>query len=136
MFRKLVTFSAFLLAAPILSAADEKTTVDKLHERIVKQAKEATEADMKPYQEAIPRTDVGFEMVPIRGGEFKMGTPDSEKGRKPAEGPQHSVKIDPFWMGKYEVTWDQYRMFMFTQMAKEADNKDEVVDAVSRPTRP
>jgi formylglycine-generating enzyme required for sulfatase activity len=136
LFRKLVAFSVFLLPGCILSAADERATVDKLHERIVKQTKEATEADMKPYKEAIPRTDVSFEMVPIRGGEFKMGTPDSEKGHKPDEGPLHSVKVDPFWMGKYEVTWDQYRMFMFTQMAKEADNKDEVVDAVSRPTRP
>ena len=46
------------------------------------------------------------------------------------------MKIDPFWMGKYEVTWDEYRLFMFSNMAKEDVNKDEVVDAISRPTRP
>ena len=39
-------------------------------------------------------------------------------------------------MGKYEVTWDEYRLFMFSNMAKEDVNKDEVVDAISRPTRP
>lgn len=65
-----------------------------------------------------------------------MGTPDSEKDRKQDEGPQHKVKIDPFWMGKYEVTWDEYRLFMFANQAGETTNKDQLVDGVSRPTRP
>ena len=39
-------------------------------------------------------------------------------------------------MQKHEVTWDEYRLFMFSQMAKEDVNKDQVVDAISRPTRP
>ena len=52
------------------------------------------------------------------------------------ESPQRKVKLDPFWMGKYEVTWDEYRLFMFSNMAKEDVNKDAVVDAISRPTRP
>lgn len=126
----------FLLIGGTIIAADEKATIEKLHERIVKETKEKSEADMKAYKAAIPHTDVGFEMVPIKSGEFKMGTPDSEKGHKADESPQRSVKIDPFWMGKFEVTWDEYRLFMFSQMAKEAENKDEVVDAISRPTRP
>ena len=36
----------------------------------------------------------------ISGGTFTMGSPDSEQGRKEDEGPQHQVKISPFWMGK------------------------------------
>jgi formylglycine-generating enzyme required for sulfatase activity len=46
------------------------------------------------------------------------------------------VTIDPFWMGKYEVTWDEYRLFMFSQQAGEVPGKDQDVDAISRPTRP
>jgi formylglycine-generating enzyme required for sulfatase activity len=115
---------------------DENATVAQAHARIVKESKEKSEADMKPYQEAIPRTDVSFEMMPIKGGSFQMGTPETEKGRGKDEGPQHTVKIAPFWMDKNEVTWDEYRLFMFSQMAKEDVNRDDVVDAISRPTRP
>lgn len=128
-------FLLFVLSG-LLCFADEKATVEKIHERIAKQTKEKSEGEMKPYKASIPHTDVSFEMLPIRGGEFKMGTPDSEKGRKSDEGPQRSVKVDPFWMGKFEVSWDEYRLFMFSTMANEAANKDEAVDAISRPTRP
>jgi formylglycine-generating enzyme required for sulfatase activity len=37
---------------------------------------------------------------------------------------------------EHEVTWDEYRLFMFAQQAGDTEGKDEVVDAVSRPTRP
>jgi formylglycine-generating enzyme required for sulfatase activity len=62
-------------------------------------------------------------MVAIPEGDFLMGSTNHKD-----EAPPHRVHIDPFWMDKYEVTWDQYRQFMFA--------KDEGVDAVSRPTRP
>src|SRR5690606_13080308 len=60
------------------------------------------------YTDTIPGTDISFEMVPIRGGEFLMGSPANEPGRDADEGPAHTVKVDPFWMGKFEVTWDEY----------------------------
>lgn len=120
----------------LLFAQVEEETVRKLHERIVKNSPEKSVAEMKPYKDTLPDSDVSFEMLPIPGGEFTMGTPDSESARKPDEGPQRKVKIDPFWMGKHEVTWDEYRFFMFKTMTKEAQNKDEVVDAISRPTSP
>src|SRR5271165_6511150 len=63
-------------------------------------------AEMKPYVEAITGADVKFEMVPIPGGEFVMGSPALEAKRNEDEGPQHPIKIAPFWMGKFEVTWD------------------------------
>ena len=40
-----------------------------------------------------------------------MGSPDSETGRFPAEGPQHSVQIASFALGRYEVTFDEYDVF-------------------------
>jgi formylglycine-generating enzyme required for sulfatase activity len=67
---------------------------------------------MVPYVEKIPGTDVTFEMIPIPGGEFLMGSPASEADRSEDEGPQVRVKVEPFWMGKCEVTWGEYRAFM------------------------
>src|SRR3984885_6895890 len=78
--------------------------------------------DFAAYQRTIPGTKITYEMVPIPAGDFVMGTPAKN------ESPPHPVHISAFWMGKYEVTWDEYRLFMF--------GRDDGADAVSRPTRP
>ena len=75
-------------------------------------------------------------MVPIPGGEFTMGSAVGEPDRREDEGPQRKVQVDPFWMGVHEVTWDIYRLFMFSRLADDAGAKDELVDGVSRPTPP
>lgn len=67
---------------------------------------------MVPYEATIPDTTITFEMVPIPGGEFMLGSPESEAGRRSDEGPQVRVKVAPFWMGKYEITWAEYQTFM------------------------
>ncbi len=102
----------------------------------------ATPADMKPYKQKIRDTDVVFEMVPIPGGEFVMGSPEGEEGRNDDEGPQHKVRIEPFWMGKCEVTWDEYDTWRLRldqqrrQLAgRTADAIDLKADATTRPTK-
>ena len=67
---------------------------------------------MVPYKANIPGSDVEFEMVPIAGGKFRMGSPDAESDRRTDEGPQFEVIVEPFWMGKYEVTWAEYKLYM------------------------
>lgn len=67
---------------------------------------------MVAYEETIPGTDIKFHMVPIPGGHFLFGSPDTEDGREDEEGPQVSVIMNPFWMGKYEVTWKEFQPFM------------------------
>ena len=52
-------------------------------------------------------------VVPIPGGEFLLGSPESEEGRNEDEGPQRRVSVEPFWMGKHEVTWDEYDIWTF-----------------------
>src|SRR5690349_743412 len=54
---------------------------------------------MVPYVEKIPGTDVSFEMIPVPGGEFLMGSSAKEAHRKKDEGPQVRVKVEPFWIG-------------------------------------
>lgn len=64
----------------------------------------------------ISNASVSFDMVYIPGGEFEMGSPENEPDRKPDEGPVHKVKVNPFWIGKYEVTWDEYEQFFIGQV--------------------
>jgi formylglycine-generating enzyme required for sulfatase activity len=49
------------------------------------------------------------EMVVVPAGNFMMGSPTSEKGREPREGPRHRVTIArPFAVGKFEVTFAEW----------------------------
>jgi formylglycine-generating enzyme required for sulfatase activity len=93
----------------------------------------------KEYDEKIAGTDVKFEMKPIPGGTFVMGSPDSEAGRSPDEGPQHPVTIRPFWMGKTEVTWDEYDLYWKQEEVAKRDALSpdiKTADAITRPTPP
>jgi formylglycine-generating enzyme required for sulfatase activity len=85
----------------------------------------------KSYRITIPGTTVSYEMAAIPAGEFEMGSQ-----AKPDEQPRRKVKVDGFWMQAHEVTWDEYRLFMFASQAGETGKPDQVVDAVSRPTKP
>jgi len=55
---------------------------------------------------------VKMELVWITAGSFQMGSPDSEQVRSSDEGPVHTVELDGFWMGKHEVTQEQYEVMM------------------------
>ncbi len=93
----------------------------------------------KSYVETIPGTQVKFEMVAIPGGTYMMGSPAREPGRSADEGPQHPVKIEPFWMGKCEVTWDEYDQYWKRDESVKPVNPtpiEKAADAVTRPTPP
>lgn len=97
---------------------------------------------MVPYKMTIPGTEVTFEMVPIPGGKFMMGSPDSEEDRQDNEGPQFEVEVEPFWMGKYEVTWAEYKRYMalygvfkeFEVRKMRPVTDDNKIDAITAPT--
>jgi formylglycine-generating enzyme required for sulfatase activity len=56
---------------------------------------------------------VKLEMVLIPAGEFLMGSPDSDTWARPSEKPQHRKRIaDPFHLGKYLVTQEQWESVM------------------------
>ena len=101
------------------------------------------ESEMKPYAEVIEHTELTIDMVPIPGGEFLMGSPDDEDDRSDDEGPQRKVQIAPFWMGKFEITWDQYDVWneevdqrMRKLLSIKETPRDVAVDGVSKPTEP
>ena len=105
-------------------------------------------ADFQPYIESIPGTNLKFMMIPIPGGEYTMGSPDTEAERQDNEGPQIKVRVEPFWMAACEVTWDEYDQFSFSYDIKAAKEQsksgvpavrtqnDVLADAVTRPTPP
>jgi formylglycine-generating enzyme required for sulfatase activity len=91
----------------------------------------------------VPKTGAEFTMMPIKAGTFLMGSPESEAGRRPDEGPQVKVTLDAFWIGKHEVTWNEYLPFQTTPIDRYKDGAkktpvatDELVDIVSSPTAP
>ena len=99
----------------------------------------AATGDVKPFSQQLTGTDVKFEMVPIPGGTFKMGSPETEKSRNDDEGPQVEVKVEPFYMGKYEVTWDLFNEYIKTYndlatQTRKAVPIERLADAVSYPT--
>ena len=104
-------------------------------------AGQAAAATLAPYTETLPNTKVTFEMVPIQGGDFMMGSPESEPGRDTDEGPQHKVTLKPFYMAVKEVTWDEFDEFGFSQDLRRKrrlglTGPKDAGDAVSRPTPP
>ncbi len=110
-----------------------------------------SEAEMKTYREVLRDDGLGFEMVPIPGGTFLMGSPNDEVDRSEDEGPQHEVAIEPFWIGRCEVTWDEYNLWAGVVAGLAADDTGDagaaeedptlrrmegIADAITRPSRP
>jgi formylglycine-generating enzyme required for sulfatase activity len=53
---------------------------------------------------------IAITMVQIPGGDFLMGSPESEKGRTDDEGPQHRVTLPSFFLGQSPVTQAQWKV--------------------------
>jgi formylglycine-generating enzyme required for sulfatase activity len=115
--------------------------VTSIHDRIIEKNTISEESQMETYTETITGTQITFDMVAIKGGTFKMGSPASEEGRRDDEGPQVDIQVSPFWIGKHEVTWNEYELFMYPEeMARLLnagdDYHDPLADAVTKPTKP
>jgi len=54
---------------------------------------------------------IGMEFVWVKGGCYEMGCGDWTSDCWGDEKPVHEVCVDGFWMGKYEVTFDEYDRF-------------------------
>lgn len=93
---------------------------------------------------------VKMHLVYVPGGSFEMGSPDAEREpitRRLAsqkseitpdilealklEGPVHTVEMDGFWMGKFEVTVAQFRQFVEATSHRTDAEKKGQSDGVS-----
>ena len=95
------------------------------------------------YEESINASDVTFEMIPVSGGAFTMGSSIEDENRNENELLAHEVKVSDFWMGKHELTWDEYELWMINLDKDNRDynklkqtKQDELADAVTKPTAP
>ena len=93
-------------------------------------------AATQPYTETVPDSTVSFEMVPVPGGKFRMGSTTAELGRSADEGPQADVTIKPFWIGKHEVTWAEYDLYRKDTGIPVSRREGSDGDAITRPTPP
>jgi len=95
------------------------------------------------FKEQIPNTSISFNMIAVKGGTFKMGSPEKEPFHKTDEEPVRNVTVSPFFMGEIEVTWDEYWTFFSATMSEGRMDPDKVrehnsanPDAISGPTPP
>ena len=104
-----------------------------------------TVTEFKNFTEKIPGTSVSFDMVAIPGGSFIMGSTSKEKFRKSNEGPIRNVTVSRFYMGKIQVTWDEFWSFHIEtssegrippDVMKERNIEALAIDAISGPTPP
>jgi formylglycine-generating enzyme required for sulfatase activity len=76
---------------------------------------------LSPFVETIPGASVKFEMIPLPAGAITIN--------------KTAVEIKPVWIGKTEVTWDEYDIYAFKLDEKENQKIGEL-DAIARPTKP
>jgi sulfatase modifying factor 1 len=88
---------------------------------------------------------ISFDMVLIPTGNFMMGSPTNEAGRKDDEGPQHEVHLDSFYlcttettirlfMAYYEETMSAKSDLLTTEDEQKKSEKADKVDAITGPT--
>jgi len=116
---------------------EEQMRITKLiRERILKQAEKDAGKPAEAYTEELDN-GVSFEMLPVKAGSFRW---QGEQADDVIE-----ASISAFWMGKHELTWDEYEPFMITELPREKDGqvlefmRDSVEDEVkllARPTPP
>ena len=59
-----------------------------------------------------PLPTASFDLLPIKGGTFTMGSHKEDPNRGKEEHLAHKVKVNDFWMAKHELTWDEYELWM------------------------
>jgi len=89
---------------------------------------------------------LSFEMVLIPEGSFLKGSPKAEQGRKDNEGPQHEVRLQPFYLCTTETTYELFAVYYEETVQEQRDDltveetdksksgSSEDLDAITGPT--
>lgn len=86
------------------------------------------------YVQKIPGTTAAFEMIAIPGGTITPGR-SKDSPQDTNDLPARPLTVKPFWIGRYEVTWDEFLPYIFAEWDK-AERNPEESDGFSRPTKP
>src|SRR3954470_15533866 len=74
----------------------EFAVVQGIRARIEEHTRKAATSKPAPYSVTIPETTVSYSMVPVPGGEFRMGSAGPSAG--PDEPPQHPGQGGAVWV--------------------------------------
>lgn len=105
---------ALLLLVVLFAGCEEKPPLGARNPATADDARVLQAQAAQQYNLPVEKTvniasGVTMDFVLIPAGAFHMGSPSNQSGRKSDEGPVHYVEISrPFYMGKYEVTQQQY----------------------------
>ncbi|MBM4037090.1 MAG: hypothetical protein FJ290_01135 [Planctomycetes bacterium] len=92
----------------------------------LRQAEAAKALGTSVEQRVVLGGRVSLHLVLIPAGQFVIGSPAGEEGRYPGED-QKTVTIEkPFWMGKHEVTQEQWQAVMGDDAARLTGTKNPV----------
>ena len=89
------------------------------------------ENGFKDYTSKIVGSEIEYSMCALKGGKFQRGSPESN-----IASPTKEVIVDDFWMGKYEVTWEEYDAFLYRLFEKSSLLKVNISPLVTHPTEP
>ena len=113
---------------------EEMELVSLIHEKLTAQA--AEEKSAEAYTETLS-DGTAFEMLPVKGGSFTWkGAEDHDT---------LEVTLTAYWLGKHEVTWEEYEPFMLSEIPRQKDGSvlsfmreqiENEVDLLARPTPP
>jgi formylglycine-generating enzyme required for sulfatase activity len=87
------------------------------------QVAERIAAEPEIVRDSIPGTLITFELVRVPGGSVTLDTP---AGRR-------TVMVEPFYLGRTEVTWDMYDVYM---LRLDEARSSAAADAIARPSMP
>jgi len=73
----------------------------------------------------------GMEFIWVQKGCYRMGSRPDEPGSKPDESPGHDVCVDGMWIGKYEVTQEQWKKVLGAAPSFFSNKPDHPVENVS-----
>jgi len=118
---------AFTCSVILVILAAGAAQVKRAQNVAVNAAAQSAGKTLSAYTETIPGTVVKFEMVPVPGGTYTINDPKTGKPKQ--------VTIKPFYIGKTEVTWDEFDVFVHKLDAPDTQ-KTGGADAVSRPSKP
>jgi formylglycine-generating enzyme required for sulfatase activity len=71
----------------------------------------------RPVEDVWTESNTGMKFRRIPGGDFRMGSPSSEKDREDNE-KQHTVSVGEFWLAETEVTQAQWQAVMGSNPSK------------------
>ena len=101
----------------------------------------AADGEFKNFTQTLPGSTVKFDMIAIPTGEITVGSPADEPGRDKFDQAPKKAAVKRFWMGKCEVTWDEFLPYVFIDQSQVSGFTNKVdgifdKDGISHPTKP